>query len=224
LGTMKKWHELQGDVESLRDWPVEIVYPGGGWLPPAERCPTMQQWHGARKMSSGKFRPREFADCGRNWPPPEWRWPAVQEWHGPRDTGVRNETGTMWNEDPQKDKRTKGREGTVEEPGMQQWHKGPRPQTAATRQQVNKGPRWQTAAIFEGGQDYCERHQRVEPRTAITPGKWRNAQKGPIWDFLREKGKANSRILRRVTKNQGLYIVEGLAPSKTVEEPLECLA
>jgi hypothetical protein len=48
------------------------------------------------------------------------------------------------------------------------------------RQQANKGPRQQTAAISEEGQDNYEWHQRMELRTAITSGKWRNAQEGPI--------------------------------------------
>jgi hypothetical protein len=34
----------------------------------------------------------------------------------------------------------------VEESGMQQWHKGLRPETAATRQQANNEPRYKTAA------------------------------------------------------------------------------
>jgi hypothetical protein len=38
------------------------VDPGGSWLPPAGRCPAVQQWHGAREMSLGKFGPSEIVD------------------------------------------------------------------------------------------------------------------------------------------------------------------
>jgi hypothetical protein len=43
-------------------------------------------------------------------------------------------------------KRTDVREETLEWPGMQQWHKGPRPKTEATRQKANKGPGHKAAA------------------------------------------------------------------------------
>jgi hypothetical protein len=72
--------------------------------------------------------------------------------------------------------RANGGEQTLEEPGMQKWHKGPTPKTTATRQQVNKGPRRQTAAMSEEGEGNRHRYQRVEPRTAIAPRKRRNAQ------------------------------------------------
>jgi hypothetical protein len=64
----------------------------------------------------------------------------MQEWHGAGKTSsgkIRSGTHEM----------TKGQGETVERPRMQQWHKGPRPKTAATRQNWNKGPRRQTAAI-----------------------------------------------------------------------------
>jgi hypothetical protein len=38
-----------GDTESQRNWPQEIVDPGGSWLPPACRRPAMHEWHGAGK-------------------------------------------------------------------------------------------------------------------------------------------------------------------------------
>jgi hypothetical protein len=44
------------------------VDPGGSWLSPAGRCPVVQQWHGVRETSSGKFGSRETVDHGRNWP------------------------------------------------------------------------------------------------------------------------------------------------------------
>jgi hypothetical protein len=42
--------------------------------------------------------------------------------------------------------RTDVREETLEGPGMQQWHNGPRSETAATRQQANNEPRHKTGA------------------------------------------------------------------------------
>jgi hypothetical protein len=68
----------------------------------------------------------------------------------------------------------------LEEPGMQQWNKGPRAKTAVTRQQANKGPRRQTAAVSEEGEGNHERHRRVELRTEITSGERRNTQEDPI--------------------------------------------
>jgi hypothetical protein len=57
---------------------------------------------------------------------------------------------------------TKGQEETVETPGMQQWHKGLRPETATTWQQDDRGPLQQTAATLwelEGTQqDLLEDH------------------------------------------------------------------
>jgi hypothetical protein len=80
---------------------------------------------------------------------------------------------------------TKRREKTVERYRMQQWHKGPRAETAATRQNDNKGPMRQMATIFEKGEDNHERHQRVELMTAITCGKRRNTH-DPVCDFHRK--------------------------------------
>jgi hypothetical protein len=71
-------------------------------------------------------------------------------------------------------------EEMLERPGMQQWHNGPRPETAATRQQANRGPRRPTAAISEEREVNHKWHQRVELRTAITSGKQRIAQEDPI--------------------------------------------
>jgi hypothetical protein len=47
------------------------VDPGGCWLPPAGRCPAVQQWHGGREMFPEKFGPREIVDRGRNLALPE---------------------------------------------------------------------------------------------------------------------------------------------------------
>jgi hypothetical protein len=99
--------------------------------------------------------------------------------------------------------RTDVREETLEGPRMQQWHKGPRPKTAATRQQANKRPRRQVAAISEEGQGNHERHRSVEHRTAFTAGKQRNAHENPILDFQREDQETSSRNVQWVTKNDG---------------------
>jgi hypothetical protein len=42
---------LQGNVESHRNRPEEIVDPRGSWMPPARRCPTTQKWHGEKGTS-----------------------------------------------------------------------------------------------------------------------------------------------------------------------------
>jgi hypothetical protein len=39
---------------------------GGSWLPPAGRCPAMQQWHGEKENSSEKVEFRKILDCARN--------------------------------------------------------------------------------------------------------------------------------------------------------------
>jgi hypothetical protein len=86
------------------------------------------------------------------------------------------EPGGMWS--PAK---TERHEETVEVPGLQQWHKLPRPESAATRQPTNKGPRGQMATISDEGKDNnSERHRRVEIIAAITSGKRRNAHEGSI--------------------------------------------
>jgi hypothetical protein len=66
----KKWQrggsQLQGDVESQRNWPEVIVDPGGSWLPPAGRCPAVQQWHGAREISWEKLGPWKIVGHARS--------------------------------------------------------------------------------------------------------------------------------------------------------------
>jgi hypothetical protein len=71
---------------------------------------------------------------------------------------------------------TNGGEQTLEGPGKQNGNKGPN----------------------------HKRHWRVEPRTAIAPGKWRNAQEDPILDFQREDHETSSRYFQQITKNDGL--------------------
>jgi hypothetical protein len=89
---------------------------------------------------------------------------------------------------------------TLDRPGMQQWHKGPRNKAEAIRQQANKGPRRQTAAISEKREDIQldlqEDHRQHKDR------------------------ETKGRILRRVAQNQGLDLVEGSTPSKTKKETL----
>jgi hypothetical protein len=63
----------------------------------------MQQWHGTREMSSGKFGPRGIVDCRRNWPQPAGGWSTVQEWHGAGDTIARDMTRRVWYKKPRKD-------------------------------------------------------------------------------------------------------------------------
>jgi hypothetical protein len=43
--------QLQGNAESQRNLPEEIVDLVGSWLPPAGRCPAVQQWHGEKGTS-----------------------------------------------------------------------------------------------------------------------------------------------------------------------------
>jgi hypothetical protein len=62
-------------------------------------------------------------------------------------------------------------------------------------------------------------HWWVELRTVITSGKWRDAKEEPIRDFQREDLETSSRNFQWVTKNDGLNIVEGSAPSKVEKEP-----
>jgi hypothetical protein len=76
-------------------------------------------------------------------------------------------------------KTTKGWVETVERPGMQQWHKGPRPATPAKRQNENIEPRRQAAALFEEGEEIV-RHQKMELRTAITSRKQWNTRQNLI--------------------------------------------
>jgi hypothetical protein len=70
----------------------------------------------------------------------------VQEWYGagktlPGKIGL----GTRQTRNPET---AKGQGETVERPGMQQWHKGLRPETIATRQNENEVPRHKTAAVL----------------------------------------------------------------------------
>jgi hypothetical protein len=58
----------------------------------------------------------------------------------------------------------------------------------------------------------------VELRTAKQRNTLQDPQEDPIWDHKREDHEAKNQILCQVTKNQGLGIVEGSDPSKTVEE------
>jgi hypothetical protein len=80
----------------------------------------------------------------------------------------------------------KKRRKTVERSEMQQWHKGPRTETAAMRQNENKVPMWQTAAIFEEGEDNHEWHWRLELRTPVISVKRRNTQDDPVCHFQTE--------------------------------------
>jgi hypothetical protein len=90
----------------------------------------------------------------------------VQQWHGARETSS-EKFG------PRKivDCQEIDSNSNEEMPGMQQWHKGPRAETATTRQNENKWPMWWTAIVFEEGEDNHKRHRRVELRTPITSGK-----------------------------------------------------
>jgi hypothetical protein len=79
--------------------------------------------------------------------------------------------GTRTSETSQRRYCTKNSEETnvqeeiLEGPGIQNW---------------NKGLRWQTAAMFAEGEENHERHWRVEIRTAITSAKQRNAHEDPV--------------------------------------------
>jgi hypothetical protein len=101
---------------------------------------------------------------------------------------------------------------------MQQWHKAPKPETAATRRNENKEPTQQKAAISEEGEDNIERHQKMELKIAITSRKRWNTRDTPIWDFWMENCVANSRYFHWFRKNDGLDIEEGLAPSEAEKE------
>jgi hypothetical protein len=47
--------QLQDDAESQINWPEEIVDSEESWLPPAGRCPIVQQWHSFRKIWTQKI-------------------------------------------------------------------------------------------------------------------------------------------------------------------------
>jgi hypothetical protein len=66
---LRKWHRGWNLAGGQRREPKELT--GGSWLPPGGRCPIVQEWHGVRETSSGKFGPREVVDHARNWQPPE---------------------------------------------------------------------------------------------------------------------------------------------------------
>jgi hypothetical protein len=52
-GTMKKRHRGRHLATERRREPKELTQgdPGGSWLPPTGRCPTVQQWRGVREMN-----------------------------------------------------------------------------------------------------------------------------------------------------------------------------
>jgi translation initiation factor IF-3 len=76
-------------------------------------------------------------------------------------------------------------------PGMQQWHKGPRRETAATRQQVNKGPKNKTATARQDREDI------------------RGVRQEGFRTGVRE---ASNRDVLRVAETEELDLVEGSAP------------
>jgi hypothetical protein len=88
---------------------------------------------------------------------------------------------------PRNPETTKRQGKTVERPVVQQRHKEPRPETAATRQNENKESEHETAATT---------HEGVQ----------QHPQEGP---------KAGNQDFQRVADNQELNLVEGSTPSKT---------
>jgi hypothetical protein len=68
----KKWHRGRKLIAGRHGEPKELTQGdcGSWWKLPAGRCPVVQEWHGARGMSSGNSGPREFVDRRRNWPQP----------------------------------------------------------------------------------------------------------------------------------------------------------
>jgi hypothetical protein len=120
----------------------------------------------------------------------------VQQWNGAvKMSSGRTGPGTRQNEEPRNDKKQRK---TIERSGMQQWHKGPRTETAATRQNKNKGAVLQRAAIFKKRGD--DQRDRQEGHRA-------------------GDGEASSsRNSQRVTKNDGLELVEGSTPSEAEKE------
>lgn len=79
LGTMKKRHSGRHLTPRQHGEPKELI--------PGECGSIMQQWHGTKEMSTGKFRPSEIVDQGWNWLQQARRWPAVQRWDSARDVG-----------------------------------------------------------------------------------------------------------------------------------------
>jgi hypothetical protein len=55
-------------------------------------------------------------------------------------------------------------------------------------------------------------------RTAITCGRWGNAEEDPLRDFQREGRETSSWNFKRATKNEEMDLVEGTAPSETEKE------
>jgi hypothetical protein len=98
-------------------------------------------------------------------------------------------------------------EWTLERPGMEQWHKEPRPETVTTRQECSEGPRRQTPAISE----------KTRPEDATT------GKHGKSWHDFQENyetgdRQANCRISSRITTDQEMDTVEGSTPSKAEKE------
>jgi hypothetical protein len=89
---------------------------------------------------------------GRSWPPPTDGWPAVPFLHGIKDTAIRDQAGTVLQEELLKDGQSRRDnwesgprsvlykdslkasiwEEMTHAAEIQQWHKGPRPETRAT--------------------------------------------------------------------------------------------
>jgi hypothetical protein len=124
----------------------------------------------------------------------------MQEWHVARGTSLR----------------TSGPEPRVSEGSGEYRHSERESADVPQRQKGNEGSRWQMAAMSEEGEDNHKQHQRVELRTAVAPGKQRNAQEDPICGFQREVCETSGRKVQRVMKNGGLDIVEESSPSKAV--------
>jgi hypothetical protein len=93
-------------------------------------------------------------------------------------------------------------------------NQGLRQQLRGSKQMKDLYDRWPLCLR----KDNNSRHQKVKLRTPITAGKWRNTQEDPIWDFQGEDDEINIRIFLRVTKNDGLDIVEGSIPSEAEKE------
>jgi hypothetical protein len=94
-----------------------------------------------------------------------------------------------------------------EGPGIQKWHKGPRPKTAATRQNRNKGPKRQTAAVREKVEGKRDRHRRVELKTGITSWKKSSGLQVPQED-PRAGVREETRNAQQVTGNKEMDLVE----------------
>lgn len=94
-------------------------------------------WGAVRSRREGA---RQLVNPRRDCPLLAGRWPTVQEaWC--RENVVRKE----WTRNQAEQGTPKGWEETVERPRIQQWHKEPRPETAAIRQNENKESRHKAA-------------------------------------------------------------------------------